>query len=107
MSIWLVVLIIAIVVVLVLVLGRRRWRITRRRWWHRERAAQEETGAWRLGPKKMPAERDAQSTGQYPSLVGSGARPWLRRCSCVPWLSLYTHLTLPTIERCRSRWSPY
>jgi hypothetical protein len=29
------VLIIAIVVVLVLVLGRRRWRITRRRWWHR------------------------------------------------------------------------
>ena len=33
MSIWLVILI--IVVVLVLVFGRSRWRLTRRRWWHR------------------------------------------------------------------------
>ena len=35
MSVWLVVLIIVIIVVLVLVLGRRRWLITRLRWWHR------------------------------------------------------------------------
>ena len=35
MSTWLVVLIIMVIVVLVLALARRRWRITRRRWWHR------------------------------------------------------------------------
>jgi len=47
----------------------------------------------------MPAERDAQSTGQYPSLVGSGARPWLRRCSCVPWRA--TQGTNPPCRRLR------
>jgi len=49
----------------------------------------------------MPAERDAQSTGQYPFLVGSSARPWLRRWSGVPWRTTQgTNHTVPASPGC-------